>query len=1017
VGTLRVWFPHLVAAALVLVVALLVVSSTETEAKRFLVTDSFNAPDGSAPDVNKWVVEDDAYGDMVQISDARLMTWSQSSGHAYCTMARPFSNDNITLTVEFSVDYIDDRCFDISFITGDGTTWNRLLTVKYEHDVWGWERQWEFDVQKYHSTVRNLQAGQWYVAELDIYRGQASFTVWNRDTSANLWFFENLTLESPEGRNLVSFGVDAVVPGSQPKTHWDNLTLVDPVAPPNVQPRWSSVPNLEATEDVHMFHDFQRYIVDDQDPWEITLTSPSEYVVNIDGFEVDFLFPNNVTDPRVILVVFDGYVSIPRGVSVTVTPVNDPPMEAIPDTMTAVEGITSTIDLEAYIWDIDNPPRDLQLLLSSSYIKVKGFLLEVHCPEGTPDFTVELGITDGYATIWVQITFLVTPMDDPPALLPIDDITVVEDVPYVLDITTLVSDPDDPVDTLVVTVSTESCTVDGLVITFLYTQGGMSDLVIVRVSDGIGHSQQTFNVLVLAINDAPVIGDIPVIDVYEDETTYVSLADWISDEEQPAAQLLIRTEHPGVLSAVGLGLNVLFTVGGLQDPIPFNLSDGIEIVEGSVVINVLEVNDQPMITGIGEERAPYFFRLASKTHREYDILATDADDTGLRFSVESGWEGFSVASTRLIIDTGHLDRGDYTGYLNVYDNRGGTHRVKLTAHVVQRSELPLVVTIISPENHTAFDAGARITFRVHFIDGGNYLEEPVTATWTSDMVGKLGTVDMASGGNLSIGSLPEGSHVIRVTVGDGQIAISRWIIIEVGDVSSSSDTTGMGALCSVFSLLAIIIVMGIVVGLLVKRAGSGVEVEPSKVGKAPAPVDDPSPAPSTRRDARAERDRKAQRERVERAREEELVWDAQVRKDEERREARIRAEMEKDAKKKAESERRFRTETEPSPVPVPDARVHAVTPPTSPPPRAVRRALPTEQEMELQRKVIIEAIGRVPGGLPSSLSLYDGPTIAKRVIRGRKKWAKDGRLLAFIQGEWYYADPADREFMKVYDEL
>jgi hypothetical protein len=67
------------------------------------------------------------------------------------------------------------------------------------------------------------------------------------------------------------------------------------------------------------------------------------------------------------------------------------------------------------------------------------------------------------------------------------------------------------------------------------------------------------------------------------------------------------------------------------------------------------------------------------------------------------------------------------------------------------------------------------------------------------------------------------------------------------------------------------------------------------------------------------------------------------------------------------------------------------------------------------RSHLIKAIDSRQGGLPSSLSLYDAPTIATRIVRGRKRRAPDGRLLAFVQGEWYYVDPGAEGFLLPYE--
>ena len=72
--------------------------------------------------------------------------------------------------------------------------------------------------------------------------------------------------------------------------------------------------------------------------------------------------------------------------------------------------------------------------------------------------------------------------------------------------------------------------------------------------------------------------------------------------------------------------------------------------------------------------------------------------------------------------------------------------------------------------------------------------------------------------------------------------------------------------------------------------------------------------------------------------------------------------------------------------------------------------------MEENITMVRDALDALPHGLPSSLSLYGSSTVAKRIVKGRKKWSPDGRLLAFVQGDWYYIDPNDPQFMDAYEE-
>lgn len=69
--------------------------------------------------------------------------------------------------------------------------------------------------------------------------------------------------------------------------------------------------------------------------------------------------------------------------------------------------------------------------------------------------------------------------------------------------------------------------------------------------------------------------------------------------------------------------------------------------------------------------------------------------------------------------------------------------------------------------------------------------------------------------------------------------------------------------------------------------------------------------------------------------------------------------------------------------------------------------------MERDRDQIEKALRDLPGGLPPRLSMYGTSTIVDRVVKARKQWSDDGRLIAFIQGDWYYVDPYDPGFMDV----
>jgi hypothetical protein len=339
--------------------------------------------------------------------------------------------------------------------------------------------------------------------------------------------------------------------------------------------------------------------------------------------------------------------------------------------------------------------------------------------------------------------------------------------------------------------------------------------------------------------------------------------------------------------------------------------------------------------------------------------------------------------------------------------------VKITAHVTLRGELPIEVSILNPGNHSKHDPGDLLTFTVSVMDPDGYIHGTTTVTWTSDLMGDLATLDMARGGNLTTSELIEGRHSIYVTVSDGTVTKTEWIIVDVGEVDTSSSSDASNSLCTIGILLAIIIVMGVIVGFFVGRAGE--DANPSIVPKRAQPA--PKPGPVTSRADSIEKDRLHRRERLARTRDAERAEVAAAKKEEEVRVARIQAQEEVEDRRKAAMESRFMAPGQPTPAKEEAVKGHTVRPPGAPsaPTRRKGMAPPTEQEMEAMRRSITESLGKIPGGLPSSLSLYDKSTIANRIIKGRRKWSKDGRLLAFVQGEWYYANPEDKGFMRVYE--
>lgn len=1010
---MRVCLPHLVVAALVLVVAVLVLTSIDTEARRYILTDGFNGVDYSEPDSVKW--ETNAlYGTQeVYVKEGLLHTDLFGHSDAGVEMVGDFFNENVTMTVDFMIMRGPQRPVEIMYMGKAGSE-GYVISIFYDQDGWGYDGAEGAPP----GSQPDMEGGTWYSVELTVLGDVLNFHLRTRDDNVTVFSMEDLNLTVGSQRHHFSLGVRSSNEKDYPYTVWDNFELYDPYMDPNVLPVWKTVPTLQAVEERVLVYDFSPYVTDDQPPYQLSVTSDSPFVINQYGLTAEFLFhesPGEVVD--ILMVLSDTYARVPKVVKVDVEAVNDPPRHNVPATMTAVEGTTTNIDLAPYIADNDTMPRNIQLIVASQYVTVEGLMLTLLFPEGTPNQTIEIGISDGVDVVYATVTFIVTTLNNPPTLSYLEDMTVEEDVAWVLDLTGKVHDPDDHQESLALTVSSKYCQVTGMVLTFNYTVGPFSEVVLVRVSDGVGYVQRAFKVDVLARNDPPVVPKVIVRQVQEDRVMPINLAEEVSDEDTETGMLTVSVDHPYVASTVGLTIYVLVPEGDRDVEIPFTVRDEESGTSGKLRLHVLEVNDEPEITGIGNMTAPYYIRAASGTRRSYVIWATDDDDTDLRFTVDSIWEGLSVSGDELVVEPDRLEDGDNIGFLNVYDNRGGTDRVMVNVHVVLKENLPVNIIIRSPVNHTELGTGEEVTFRVRVDDPDGYLVGPVSIIWTSDVVGHMGTLSLEEGGDLTVSGLPSGPHTISVEVDDGQLHFKEWIIVHVG--GGEDTTSDVESLVNLLCVIMFVAVGMVVIALVYIARGNrtkeaGPEKTPTAAGTgAKAP-------PSDDRDARLERERRARIKREETARERERVETARARREEEEREARIRAQRDAEDRRKVSRGTAFSNrEGPPTPPPVPPVVPPAPkvpTPPTVPETTAPPSGrLPTEEEMMAGLPALTRALENVPGGLPSDLSLYDPPTIAKRLAKGRKRLSPDGRMLAFVQGHWYYGDPRDPEFMRPYE--
>src|SRR5204863_405370 len=289
-------------------------------------------------------------------------------------------------------------------------------------------------------------------------------------------------------------------------------------------------------------------------------------------------------------------------VTVTVTPVNDPP-EALDDTATTPEDVAVTIAPLANDSDLDGDTLIITgATTTNGTVVIVGGTNLLFSP--TANFngttTIPYTISDGNGgSTSATVTVTVTPVNDPPVAVD-DSATTPEDVPVT--IAPLANDSDLDGDPLTITVAT---TTNGTVVivggtNLLFspsTNFNGTTTIPYTISDGNGGpTPATVTVTVTPVNDPPVAVDDSAT---TPEDVAVSIAPLANDSDLDGDSLTITdaTTTNGTVVIVG-GTNLLFSPTANYNgttTIPYTISDGNGgTASATVTVIVTPVNDPPV---------------------------------------------------------------------------------------------------------------------------------------------------------------------------------------------------------------------------------------------------------------------------------------------------------------------------------------------------------------------------------------------------------------------------------------
>jgi len=271
-----------------------------------------------------------------------------------------------------------------------------------------------------------------------------------------------------------------------------------------------------------------------------------------------------------------------------------PPAMAIVPDLDAIEDVMLRVDISSFLSDQDTDRADLVIGENSAYVRVSGNELLLQYPNGITTDVINLTVSDGIFESGREVRVSVTPVNDPPVLLPIPLIEVVESVPYLLDLRPFISDIDNVIDQMIISEDSSYVTVEDGRLRFQYPDGVLTDRIILVVNDGLVEARTEVHVNVTPVNDPPVVDRIPDQVGIEDVPWTIDLENYIRDIDSPIEDLSVISDSP-YAGVMGLTLSLLYPDGVTQDVVSLAVRDGESETVVAFSVTIEPVNDPPVV--------------------------------------------------------------------------------------------------------------------------------------------------------------------------------------------------------------------------------------------------------------------------------------------------------------------------------------------------------------------------------------------------------------------------------------
>jgi uncharacterized delta-60 repeat protein len=365
-------------------------------------------------------------------------------------------------------------------------------------------------------------------------------------------------------------------------------------------------------------------------------------------------------------------------------------------------------------------------------------------------------------TIMIQVT----PVNDPPVITAVQNISITEDTPTTLVFSQIIfTDVDtSPADLSIVIIDRDNYSVSGTTITpDLNFNGPLS--ITIKLKDGAEYSNDfIFTIPVTAVNDKPVITAVQNISITEDTPTTLSLSHvTFTDVDTSPTDLSIVIVNRDNYSVDGSTITPGLNFNGPLS-ITIKLKDGTDYSNDFIfTIPVTAVNDKPVITAVQNisitEDTPASLSLSQITY-------TDVDTSPANLSVVTiDGDHYSVSGNSIIPDLNF--NGPLSITIRLKDGAIESEPFSFNATVNAANDPPV---IISAANNIKCSAASPLTLLAAMF---KITDPDNTTAFTVTPVLSAG-YDIVNG-TIVPHSLGEGKLMVSATASDGQLTSAVFV--------------------------------------------------------------------------------------------------------------------------------------------------------------------------------------------------------------------------------------------------